>query len=76
MVNLKKFNKYIFLNFIDIENNLSVNKIISILNIIKPKKGKEKRIHFWNTVKLFADSIKIKFPSSKTNTEKKEIITE
>ncbi len=46
MVNLKKFNKYIFLNFIGIENNLSVNKIISILNIIKPKKGKEKRIHF------------------------------
>ena len=47
-----------------------------ILKIIKPKKGNEKSIHFWNIVKLFAESISNVLSSSKTKTEKKEIIIE
>ena len=76
MVNLKKFRRNIFLNFIDIEKNFITTKIKKILKIINPKKGKEKSIHFWNTVKLFAESKINVLPSSKTKTEKKEIIIE
>jgi len=46
------------------------------LKIIKPKKGNENSIHFWNTVKLFTESISKVLPSSKTKTEKKEMIIE
>ena len=46
IVNLKKFKRYIFLNFIDIAKNLRTTKMNRILKIINPKKGNEKSIHF------------------------------
>ena len=76
IVSLKKFNRYIFLYFNENEKNLRVIKMMIILKMINPRDGKENRSHFCKTLKFFAESRSIEFASSKTNTEKKEMIVE